>query len=108
MIGKMFIYNEESRVEEILLHKTNLTLDCCKALTSEGIDFKTNKILSLKRFLIYYSLTITDEGFQHVSKYIWFHPNIIMEDIRFEIINLKDEHMAYFIKDSREWLTIHK
>ena len=55
----MFIYNEESYVEEILLQKTNLQLDCCKALTSESVDFKTNKILSLKRFLIYYSLTIS-------------------------------------------------
>ena len=46
----MFIYNEESYVEEILLQKTNLQLDGCKALTSEGVDFKPNKILSLKRF----------------------------------------------------------
>ncbi|CAD8043825.1 unnamed protein product [Paramecium primaurelia] len=117
IIGEKFIYNEQSQLEELTFHQCHLKPPGIQALTESASQFrsdieKRNKQsstqLKLKRFNIYYSLYIGQEGAELINKEILFFEYISIERIELEVTNWSSEMQIDLCKQAINWLKFQK
>lgn len=95
------------------LHQCHLKIPGIKALVEGADELRTlvkergdeGKInLSLRKFTIYYSLYIEDEGAKLLSDNIWFNEYIRLEHFSLQVTNWNNQMQLDFNAAAKNWL----
>ncbi|CAD8043815.1 unnamed protein product [Paramecium primaurelia] len=105
-LSKYIIYNEESKLKELILIQCNITVTQIFKLIKQAEEFSENvqKPLSLRRFTLSKSQNIDEEAFQELCRYLIFFQYIKLDRLELVQLNLSNKMIQKLIENSLEWL----
>ncbi|CAD8051822.1 unnamed protein product [Paramecium sonneborni] len=105
-ISKKLIYNEESKLKELILVQCNITVTQIFKLIRYAEEYTDNvkKPLSLKRFTLSKSQNIDEEAFEELCHYLIFFQYIKLERLELVQLNLSNKMVQTFIEFGKQWL----